>query len=522
MKLTKSKHLIFSLIIFSYISQTLLIPCNRENNCLEGFKFQLYSVGSTQENKSGIESFDYKNIYLYTNKIVIMRSNFPDTNEQESNQNIPLGPNNNAILNTIFLQNIKLECGKGHDRLCFVHDYPRPQKIAKAIEFINKTDKNGDVHTCLVIPSDSHQNKNIVNTVIICPGTAGFRELIKFKNTLNTEIKKAHINQAREKSVNFDPPFEVSRPCFGFDNNGNPFKADCFAHLKIFKVMKKQDTGISNSKPFVREFQLENMNENKLKCVHVSEYRKKLEQMPPGFARDNKLNELNKWNTNLKQNPKETNCIYCNGYSQDLAVCAADTNYNQTSDNNVIKSFVDWFKRHTEPFIQSVKMSKAITELTLQSKIPANESICEDNVYWKLMRKKIEKVADDALNDCLNLLTYGKENKESVTNYCIHFIIDSRSSFEELVLDKDGALLPNYTECVKKRMSCIYNDERIRAKIQSVVDKSSQGNKMSDLTSFDCKEDQLPNSGNQEEVNEPNQTQGNGQSNQNQSQSFLK
>ena len=199
MKMKFTYKLLMLVFILSIISSVYTFDCDQSLGCLLKKKFYGYiSSSDTRGEPHKMESnINYKNIFVFRDKIVFYKASLPQENIAENEiPNLNPEMNESNIERLIPFTHVLLECGKFGTRMCQAKDLPligrsEPYNIIKA-KIANADDK------CIAFSFiDKSFAKVSEKIAVLCTtDPRQVKELLSFKNFLSRTVARYHLLEA--------------------------------------------------------------------------------------------------------------------------------------------------------------------------------------------------------------------------------------------------------------------------------------------------------------------------------------
>jgi len=188
--------------IISLLTYSNCFDCSQELGCQLKKKFYCFvsSSGTRGETKKLESTINFKNVYVFKDKIVFYKAKLPQENRAELEiPNLNRGMNEAYIERLIPFRHIILECGKFQTRICHSKDLPA---ITKSEEYkvIRKEIENADDKCVAFTYYDRAYKTEGEKTALICVTDTGqINELLAFKNFLSRSISEYHLEEANNR-----------------------------------------------------------------------------------------------------------------------------------------------------------------------------------------------------------------------------------------------------------------------------------------------------------------------------------
>jgi hypothetical protein len=168
-----------------------------------GLKINKLKVFNSKLDKMGKEitsNFQYKNIYTFPDRLVILSSDLPESRNPDPEKELNMQAMEEKIERVIHFSDIILDCPGYSNKLCHVKHYPGIEKFASFNEV--KSQVNSDM-LCIVVPFYDNLFQDISKKVIyVCAGSTVHEDIIKFlqfKNELSRDIDYYQVQTTADR-----------------------------------------------------------------------------------------------------------------------------------------------------------------------------------------------------------------------------------------------------------------------------------------------------------------------------------
>lgn len=273
LKMKFTYKLLLLTFILNIFTQINCFDCDQNLGCLLKKKFFGYvSSADTRGEAHKMESnINYKNIFVFRDKIVFYKANLPQENiaEQEV-QNLNPDMNEAYIERLIPFRHILLECGKYGTRICQSKLLPLIGKSA-AYTTIKSKIENADDKCIAFSFIESAFDKTTEKIAVLCTtDPRQVKELLSFKNFLSRTVLKYHFQEA---TTRYDAKAGIEVASGHFISYINNKPTQVFASFNSKSIMMVSD---NKKKDFLGDIKYLGIRNSGAYSLRVATEKKKL------------------------------------------------------------------------------------------------------------------------------------------------------------------------------------------------------------------------------------------------------
>jgi len=202
MKMKFSYKLLILTFFISMLATIYSFDCDQNLGCLLKKKFYGYiSASDTRGKAHKLESnIDYKNIYVFRDKIVFYKASLPQENVSEPDvQDLNSMMNESYIERLITFRHVLLECGRFRTRICEASQQPLINQ-SKEFQIIKSRIANANDKCVTFSFIDSAFRETEEKIAILCiTDPRQVKDLISFKNVFSSVVSEYHLKEANTR-----------------------------------------------------------------------------------------------------------------------------------------------------------------------------------------------------------------------------------------------------------------------------------------------------------------------------------
>lgn len=489
MKFNKGIALIINTSILLLIGINLVTstPCISELGCSKRIKLLSWlsplRKDFTTDEKLAEPSF--KMVYIQEDYITFSTSSDPSKSLMEDEETETYQQQGQRIERQIPFCQVMLDCGKYHDSLCQIRDYPRKKKIKKILDKVaEKMHENMDVN-CLVIPfyENAYAKPHHKIAIVCLNHITALYTIQGLLLELSRMINRKHLGAALSRTHSIRGIYNPKHRLSTFiDKTVTPVLSQTkSAYINMAQDLKGDKTKVAKH---VAKYELREQRTVGAFCFIVS------------HALAKKRIDLESWKRGLNPVPNPDCCVLCKGTKRDLLICAGTTDPDMPLENDMEKCrpLIAPVMKEIGEFISKIKLGFAYTNLEID---PKKQEDCRDP-NWNIIRNRMRVEAKAQIELCRQLFVYVNDETRKKKELCMKNYVDSLKFAQNDVTWENPDLVTPFENCVKAKLPNIYDTRNIEQKIQdfanskvSFLEKSSSHMTEAEKWMHELEEDDL-------------------------------